>query len=563
MKSSKVLLPVLIILGLGIFAFRDNLTQSSEDVINKTEEPPKESFPKITFPLLGEARTIDLIDMELSFPDELIALDGHKVNLIGFMAPFDSLENMRRCQIVPSYVGCTFCSPPNLRQVVYITQGSEANNEQTFSFIEEPSNVTGTFRISLPGSNHEGKKKGFVYSIENAVVIPHTGDSPERAPGHANPNDHTQGQGKALLKPIDSETLIKEVASLMGREILSSISIKQVSVKVFGKLVREKLEARYSADKGLFKAKAFSLLGLLPQNVDLIDALERFESSQRVAISGKHGEQVLVLNHVPQNHPYVRLQLIGAICDALIKQNFNSYYKSPQVNIKLSEDQNRAQQALKLGIRNVVIRRYARNLNISTKIPPPEEFTPGTEWIFGTNLLNRWFTLPEKVGPYFVNFHIGSTNPLQEMDSALNYAPTSTIEFFRPRWNQDSDLWLRDPVSIDFYKNLTETAPNFSDVLGAGGIMPFLASTNSGHVVMTVSGQWAGDRWGVWEFPDGSAGLLLETRWQDETAALEFSLAIPKHPYQWFFPHVDGSNAVRLLRANSSDALNRLMPTAP
>lgn len=90
--------------------------------------------------------------------------------------------------------------------------------------------------------------------------------------------------------------------------------------------------------------------------------------------------------------------------------------------------------------------------------------------------------------------------------------------------------------------------------------MPFLAGENSGHVVMTVSGEWAGDRWALWQFPDGSDGLLLETRWQDEKSALEFSNAIPSYTCQWLFPHEDGSSRVRLLRASSPAALLRMIP---
>ena len=112
----------------------------------------------------------------------------------------------------------------------------------------------------------------------------------------------------------------------------------------------------------------------------------------------------------------------------------------------------------------------------------------------GTSLLNRWYTLPDQVGPYFVNFHIGPTGSLSGFESALVHRPSTTIEFFRPLWHQDSSLWKRDPVPKGFTDDLFGTPPDHSDVLGAGGLMPFLAGENSGHIVMTVSGQWAGDR---------------------------------------------------------------------
>ena len=47
------------------------------------------NLPLVDFPLLGEARPIDLIDMKLEFPESLKKLDGRQVSLVGFMAPFD------------------------------------------------------------------------------------------------------------------------------------------------------------------------------------------------------------------------------------------------------------------------------------------------------------------------------------------------------------------------------------------------------------------------------------------------------------------------------------------
>ena len=112
-------------------------------------------------------------------------------------------------------VGCTFCSPPNLRQVVFVTQGSDGS-EKKYSFIEEPSYVTGIFRITNSDSTHEGKQ-GFVYSIENAKVTAYTGEAPKRAPGHATPDGHNRGQNAEPLPEVSTEELIKEVADMLGQ----------------------------------------------------------------------------------------------------------------------------------------------------------------------------------------------------------------------------------------------------------------------------------------------------------------------------------------------------------
>ena len=160
MKSKKISLLIPIIVGLGILQFFDPLHLSRDENIKSSENDTEnvkylksasDSIHVIDFPLLAEARPKDLIDMSLAFPEELEKLNGQKVSLIGFMAPFESLEDMSRCMIVPSYVGCTFCTPPNLRQVVFVTQGNN-DSETNYPFIEEPSHVTGIFRITEPGS---------------------------------------------------------------------------------------------------------------------------------------------------------------------------------------------------------------------------------------------------------------------------------------------------------------------------------------------------------------------------------------------------------------------------
>ena len=169
--------------------------------------------------------------MNLAFPESLEKLNGRKVRMIGFMAPFDSLEDMRRCMIVPSYAGCTFCSPPNLRQVVYVTQGGDDSSEKTYSFIEEPSHAVGTLRISLPESSHEGKKHGFVYSIEDAEVTVHTGEAPQRAPSHASPGAHNKDGSAESLSAIAPVDLIPQVAKLLGQNRSTPSSSKEYPLR--------------------------------------------------------------------------------------------------------------------------------------------------------------------------------------------------------------------------------------------------------------------------------------------------------------------------------------------
>ena len=178
-------------------------------------------------------------------------------------------------------------------------------------------------------------------------------------------------------------------------------------------------------------------------------------------------------------------------------------------------------------------------------------------------MFDRWYSLPAFLGPFFVDFLVGPTGPLEQMERAFKGPPRTMMEFLRPLWYENASLWKQDPVPSDFAERLMQSPPALTDVLGVGGLIPWLAQPNSSYVARTIAGKWAGDRWAVWQFPDGSAALLLETRWQDEESAVRFRNAIPNHPYQWNFPHESGSSTVRVLRGSSSEALNRLDPFAP
>jgi hypothetical protein len=365
MKSKKISLLILIIVGLGILQFFDPLPLSRNENIKSSENETKsakyltlasDSIHVIDFPLLAKARPKDLIDMSLSFPEDLQKLDGQKVSLIGFMAPFDSLEDMSRCMIVPSYVGCTFCTPPNLRQVVFVTQGDN-DPETTYSFIEEPSHITGIFRISAPDSKHEGKTQGFVYSIENAEIVPYTGDAPERAAGHATTNGHNKGQSNKPLPPVTPSDLLSEVASMMNQEPLQTIKFEKVSTEVFSQNITEKLKLTYPRSERTARTQAFSLLGFTPVNIDWLEALAGFELGQHIAKPDSTGRHILILKSVPFNHPFVRLDVVGAIAEAIILQHRSKDSQEGKTESPKNEDKRRAEESLISGIQKTIIQR--------------------------------------------------------------------------------------------------------------------------------------------------------------------------------------------------------------
>ncbi|MEM7010973.1 MAG: hypothetical protein AAF585_05760, partial [Verrucomicrobiota bacterium] len=404
---------------------------------------------------------------------------------------------------------------------------------------------------------HEGKQQGFLYSVENAIVTPHTGPAPRRAAGHGSPiggqTDH-QKQNAKPLKPVATADLVAEIAELIGRKPERPIEIEPVSPETFGDLIRNQLKATYPEETRAARTEAFSLLGILPKGADWIETITQSELAWCVALSNETGDRIQLLDRVPVDHPYVRLQLVGKVAEALTRQSF----AENGANLS-NDDARRAHDGLYDGIRISTIYRYSRSRGISPSAPPPEEFRAQTEErTFGSVELDPWQSLPEQVGPFFVEFIVGANGALSKVDPAFAKPPSTTMELFRPRWYQDPSLWRQDPVPADFSNDILETPPILTDVFGVGGIVPWLATMYPIDSAKSLAGQWAGDRWAIWKLPDDGFALLFEIRFQNEESAREFREAIPNHPFQHIPEHQDGSSSVQILRGSSSAAIERL-----
>ena len=105
----------------------------------------------------------------LSFPEPLDSLDGEQIAIAGFMAPYDFLDDMSTFMLMPSYVGCHFCKPPALNQVLYVEQ-KKADPDDKPQFIEEPIKITGTLRLARADSNHPGHLAEFVYALDDTEI---------------------------------------------------------------------------------------------------------------------------------------------------------------------------------------------------------------------------------------------------------------------------------------------------------------------------------------------------------------------------------------------------------
>jgi len=84
-----------------------------------------------------------------TFPEDLKALDGKLVNIVGFMAAIDQFRD-------PIPMTFFFCGAPPMRNIIEVKLRDPAN------MINEPVLIGGRLRL------HEGEKPMFFYTIESA-----------------------------------------------------------------------------------------------------------------------------------------------------------------------------------------------------------------------------------------------------------------------------------------------------------------------------------------------------------------------------------------------------------
>lgn len=86
------------------------------------------------------------------FTEKVAALDGRRVRMVGFMAPFDSLTDMRNFMLLPTMVGCYFCVPPSALEVVLV----RIKADEPIPFVEPAIEVTGTLKLWKAESDDAG-----------------------------------------------------------------------------------------------------------------------------------------------------------------------------------------------------------------------------------------------------------------------------------------------------------------------------------------------------------------------------------------------------------------------
>lgn len=560
MKRKQIisLLPFLV-LGLWIvYELQGRFTVTRQGVKLNSElyNAHLESTP-IDFDMLDEARPMDLIDLTLEFPEDLLALDGQRVRLVAFMAPYDSLNDMRRCMMFPSYVGCSFCVPPSLTQVVFVRQ-KEKSRGSKFLFIEPPSDVSGILRLAKPDSGHQGHRDGFFYVIDEATVTPYVGaDLPVRAPGHGGTNvTDPAAHNVTSLDDLALEDLAVEVSELRELPALHPLRFERIPASRLLERVGQEAERSYTPESRESIVPVLDLLGFFDSTIpDWVSVMTSLRLTQRVAWVDEAGETVEVLDSASTADPFTRLELVKEIADALARQHF----EAARPPLEPHTDGSRALEGLRQGNRQLVAYRYSRQRNISPASQPPEHLmTP----LFVSDpvapQVDLWFWLPWETGPFFVEARTGALKALSRIDELFQNPPQTTLELFRPRLYEGNAI-EGDLIPEDFADHFLPEAPVYVERFGLGGLIPWMMGELPVDQAKSVSGHVLADRYALWNLPEEGFALLLETRWPSLEKAQRFAESVPQYPIQTVTETSSAPFVVRIIRAETDAGRQRLV----
>jgi len=96
------------------------------------------------------------------FDPELLTKDNTRVNLIGFMVPFEQFNNMTEFLLLPLPLECYFCRIPPARDVMFASM----RQGETTKLYAEPVLINGVIKI------HREAGTKFFYSLEDVTLQP-------------------------------------------------------------------------------------------------------------------------------------------------------------------------------------------------------------------------------------------------------------------------------------------------------------------------------------------------------------------------------------------------------
>src|SRR5262249_53012334 len=90
-----------------------------------------------------------------NIPDDVVALNGSKIRLKGFMIPMDQAVNITQFALVPDLFSCCFGQPPQLQHTIVVN----CPKGKAVSYYPDEITVEGKLTVA------EKKDEGFIISI--------------------------------------------------------------------------------------------------------------------------------------------------------------------------------------------------------------------------------------------------------------------------------------------------------------------------------------------------------------------------------------------------------------
>lgn len=455
------------------------------------------------------------------FPPELTAEDNKRVSIIGFMAPFEEMDNMKRFMMLPSYVGCFFCSPPSFTQVLLVEQRSKGDGK--LPFVNDPIIVTGTLRLYSKESQHPAHKAEFIYALDDAEITVYNGsNAPKRAAGHQQQTGRLLGTLQPAAQPAPGATphkafqpqfLINAVSDLRRLPMMQAIKFVPAPTEKITRRVSEHVASLHTPEEWRARERACVALGFADKAFDLPRAIASLEVLRLPGFYDPTAQVIYYNQDLQFSQPDSRLHMVKLITEALLAQN-----TTPPANPPQSDDAALAALALRRGD----IERTATLYDQKTRLEAakPEPLAPGPEVPMLMDKFSGMFT--RKAAELAAK--IVTTDQWDKLNNAYAKPPASTAEVLNPEIYAAGSASPSPPVA---WTNdaLLGAKPLLTGELGEAALSVW--ATRFSHDEPSPAG-WRADRFAVWDGGTEGDSWIIESHWADAAGAEQFFTATQK-----------------------------------
>lgn len=450
------------------------------------------------------------------FPPELTADDNKRVSILGFMAPFEEMDNMKRFMLLPSYVGCFFCSPPSFTQVLLVEQHSKG--EGKLPFINDPVMVTGTLKLYSKDSKHPAHLAEFIYALDDAEVVAYNGaNAPKRAAGHQQQtgrllgtlqqNQQKQLPGATPHKAFQPQFLINAVSDLRKLPMMQALKFIPVPQEDLAKRVAENIGSQHKPEEWRARERACVALGFADKTFDLPKAIASLEVLRLPGFYDPTAQIIYYHQDLQFSQPDSRLHMVKLITEALLAQN-----AAPAASPPADDDAALSALALRRGDIERTALLYDEKTRLQAAKPEPP--APGPEVPM---LLDKFSSLFNRKAQEFVA-KVFPPDQLDKLNSAYAKPPACTAEILHPEYFANHGSSHPQPVTWAS-EELHGAKPILSGELGEAALTVWIS--RFAHDEPTPEG-WAGDRFAVWDVGAGSDSWIIESHWKDAANAERF-----------------------------------------